>query len=142
MTLPAVPDWLSRRDGTLKPGLREYIALVVISDRPEYRLEVRLLQGSINAELGRYDKAITNYTHAIAIAPDNPLPYYAREKTYRALKQQELADVDLAKVRKLDPTGAMRPSLEQANPPGIGQASTDGADSESTGKRKTQYRHT
>ena len=45
MTLPAVPDWLSRRDGTLKPGLREYIALVVISDRPEYRLEVRPAKG-------------------------------------------------------------------------------------------------
>ena len=41
MTPPAAPDWLKQRDGTLTPGLREYIALVVISNRPEYRLEVR-----------------------------------------------------------------------------------------------------
>ena len=45
MTPPAAPDWLTQRDGTLKPGLREYIALVVISDRPEYRLEVRPAAG-------------------------------------------------------------------------------------------------
>ena len=45
MTPPAAPDWLKQRDGTLKPGLREYIALVVISDRPEYRLEVRPAAG-------------------------------------------------------------------------------------------------
>ena len=45
MTPPATPDWLKQRDGILKPGLREYIALVVISDRPEYRLEVRPAAG-------------------------------------------------------------------------------------------------
>ena len=45
MTPPAAPDWLKQRDGTLTPGLREYIALVVISNRPEYRLEVRPAQG-------------------------------------------------------------------------------------------------
>jgi len=45
MILPTAPDWLTKRDGSLKPGLREYIALVVISDRPEYRLEVRPAAG-------------------------------------------------------------------------------------------------
>ncbi len=45
MNLPAAPDWLRKRDGTLKPGLRDYIAFVVISDRPEYRLEVRPADG-------------------------------------------------------------------------------------------------
>lgn len=45
MTPPTAPDWLKQRDGTLEPGLREYIALVVISNRPEYRLEVRPAAG-------------------------------------------------------------------------------------------------
>ena len=45
MNLPTAPDWLTKRDGSLKPGLRDYIAFVVISDRPEYRLEVRPADG-------------------------------------------------------------------------------------------------
>ena len=45
MNLPTAPNWLTKRDGSLMPGLREYIAFVVISDRPEYRLEVRPADG-------------------------------------------------------------------------------------------------
>ena len=45
MELPAAPEWLTRREGALKPGLRDYIAVVMIGGRPEYRLEVRPAQG-------------------------------------------------------------------------------------------------
>lgn len=55
MTPPTAPDWLKQRDGTLKPGLREYIALVVISNRPEYRLEVRPAAGKF--------ACVVSYTH-------------------------------------------------------------------------------
>ena len=45
MALPAAPEWLTKRDGALKPGLRDYIAIVMIANRPEYRLEVRPASG-------------------------------------------------------------------------------------------------
>ena len=46
MTLPIAPEWLSRREGAIRPGLREYIAIVTIANRPEYRLEVRPAGGT------------------------------------------------------------------------------------------------
>ena len=45
MALPAAPDWLTKREGTLKPGLRGYIAFVMIANRPECRLELRPANG-------------------------------------------------------------------------------------------------
>jgi len=45
MALPAAPEWLTKRDGSLKPGLRGDIAIVMIGNRPEYRLEVRPASG-------------------------------------------------------------------------------------------------
>jgi hypothetical protein len=45
MALPAAPEWLTKREGALKPGLRDYIAIVMIANRPEYRLEVRPASG-------------------------------------------------------------------------------------------------
>jgi hypothetical protein len=45
MALPAAPDWLTKRDGALKRGLRDYVAIVTIADRPEYRLELRPANG-------------------------------------------------------------------------------------------------
>ena len=45
MTLPAVPDWLAQRDGTLKPGVRDNVLFVVVGGTPLYRLESRPAQG-------------------------------------------------------------------------------------------------
>ncbi len=45
MGVPAVPDWLSQRDGTLKPGIRDHIVFVLLSGTPQYRLEVRPAKG-------------------------------------------------------------------------------------------------
>ena len=45
MPMPTVPEWLSKRDGALAPGLRDFIAIVTISGRPEYRLESRPASG-------------------------------------------------------------------------------------------------
>ena len=45
MGVPAVPDWLSRRDGALKPGIRDHILFVVLGGTPQYRLEVRPAKG-------------------------------------------------------------------------------------------------
>ena len=41
MAATTTPDWLSKRDGLLKPGLRDYITHVMISAEPNYRVEVR-----------------------------------------------------------------------------------------------------
>lgn len=45
MALPAVPDWLQQRDGTLKPGVRDNLLFVVIGGSPLYRLEARPARG-------------------------------------------------------------------------------------------------
>ncbi len=45
MALPAVPDWLKHRDGSLEPGVREHILFVVLGGQPQYRLEVRPAKG-------------------------------------------------------------------------------------------------
>ena len=45
MALPAVPDWLTLRDGSLKPGIRDHILFVVLGGQPQYRLEVRPAKG-------------------------------------------------------------------------------------------------
>jgi len=45
MPLPNAPEWLTKRDGALAPGLRDFIAFVTISNRPEYKLESRPANG-------------------------------------------------------------------------------------------------
>ena len=32
------PEWLTRHDGTLRPGLNHYTWLVMLSNHPQYRL--------------------------------------------------------------------------------------------------------
>ena len=43
------PEWLTRRDGSLAPGLRDYITVVCLSGQPQYRLEVRPAGGTFTA---------------------------------------------------------------------------------------------
>ena len=43
--LPAAPEWLSSRDGSLERGLRDHVALVMLRGEPFYKLEVRPAQG-------------------------------------------------------------------------------------------------
>ncbi len=38
---PVSPEWLTKRDGQLRAGIRGYITLVLLSGEPVYRLEVR-----------------------------------------------------------------------------------------------------
>jgi hypothetical protein len=40
------PEWLTRRDGNLKPGNRDYITYVMLSNQPLYRLDVRPATGT------------------------------------------------------------------------------------------------
>jgi hypothetical protein len=41
MSLPAVPDWLTRHDGSLQPGLTDRTVYVLIGGAPQYRLDAR-----------------------------------------------------------------------------------------------------
>jgi hypothetical protein len=43
-TLP-VPDWLTRRDGALKPGVFPETCFVLVGGQPLYKLEVRPTAG-------------------------------------------------------------------------------------------------
>ena len=40
-----VPDWLSKRDGALKTGIRNHIRFVLIGGAPQYKLEARPATG-------------------------------------------------------------------------------------------------
>jgi|YNPBryunderm2012_1023409.scaffolds.fasta_scaffold37187_1 hypothetical protein len=51
LTGPAVPEWLKRRDGTLKPGLRETILFVMLAGQPQYKLELRPAKGQFTCEI-------------------------------------------------------------------------------------------
>ena len=45
MSVPPAPDWLTKRDGSLAPGLRPHILLVMVSQQPHFRLEARPAKG-------------------------------------------------------------------------------------------------
>ena len=48
---PTTPEWLSKRDGTLAPGLRDFITVVAIGGQPNYRLEVRPAGGQFTCSV-------------------------------------------------------------------------------------------
>ena len=52
MSLPAVPEWLRIRDGSLSPGVRPETLFVAFGGQPHYRLDVRPASG-------RYTCAVT-----------------------------------------------------------------------------------
>ena len=43
--MATAPDWLTKRDGSLTPGIRDGIVFVVLSGQPQYRLDVRPAAG-------------------------------------------------------------------------------------------------
>lgn len=43
--MPAVPDWLARRDGGFAPGVRDHVLFVTVSNKPLYKLEARPAKG-------------------------------------------------------------------------------------------------
>ena len=45
MAALTVPDWLAKRDGSLKRGLSDTVVLVMVGGQPMYRLEVRPAAG-------------------------------------------------------------------------------------------------
>ena len=53
MALPTVPEWLKRRDGVLKPGIRDSVVLVVLGGQPQYRLESRPAVGKYACEVSQ-----------------------------------------------------------------------------------------
>jgi hypothetical protein len=53
MTVTSVPapEWLTRRDGTLKLGIRPEILFVVLGGQPQYRLDIRPATGTFAASV-------------------------------------------------------------------------------------------
>jgi hypothetical protein len=74
MPLPEVPNWLEKRDGSLKPGVRDHIVLVVIGGEPLYKLEVRPAGGKHSCYVSqtnngrRLDDGTTYHDRATAFA--------------------------------------------------------------------------
>lgn len=66
------PEWLTKRDCSLKPGLRDFITLVMMGDQPQYRVEVRPAGGHFAASVTqttsgkRLDDPKLNYPDADA----------------------------------------------------------------------------
>ena len=48
---PTTPEWLTKRDGTLTPGLRDFITVVALGGQPNYRLEVRPAGGQFTCSV-------------------------------------------------------------------------------------------
>ena len=42
------PEWLTKRDGTLKPGIGAGVLFVMIGGKPLYRLDVRPVSGTFS----------------------------------------------------------------------------------------------
>ena len=70
-----VPDWLTARGGTLKPGVRPETTFVLLEGQPLYKLELRPAEGTFacavsNTVNGKRldDCAITYGTAAAALA--------------------------------------------------------------------------
>ena len=41
----SVPDWLAKRDGTLRPGVQPNMQFVLIGGAPQYKIEARPAAG-------------------------------------------------------------------------------------------------
>ncbi len=51
MPLPAIPDWLSKRDGSLSAGVGDHTVFVILGGKPQYRLDVRPAQGEFTCNV-------------------------------------------------------------------------------------------
>jgi hypothetical protein len=45
LTTVATPDWLAKRDGSLKPGVQPHMLFVLVGGAPQYKVEVRPAAG-------------------------------------------------------------------------------------------------
>jgi hypothetical protein len=39
--IPTAPEWLTRREGSLRPGLHPETVFVILAGQPQYRLDAR-----------------------------------------------------------------------------------------------------
>ncbi len=66
--MTAAPEWLTKRDGSLTPGIRPHMVFVVLGGAPQYKVEVRpaggtytaAVQQSVNGK--RLDDGTTTYS--------------------------------------------------------------------------------
>ncbi len=64
-------------------------------------------RGTVQDGLGRHDRAIADFTHAIALDPHDQVAYSNRAAEYLASDCFELAIVDLSQVIRADPANGM-----------------------------------
>jgi hypothetical protein len=69
-----IPDWLTARDGALKPGVRADTVFVMLGDQPQYKLEARPAAGTFTCAVSqtingrRLDDGATYPTKDAALA--------------------------------------------------------------------------
>lgn len=83
MTLPMAPDWLKKRGGKINPGLRDYIAVAIIGDRPEFRLELRPAGGKFCCVVSH-----TNNGKTLPAGEPQPTPDAAWSDGFDRLRRQ------------------------------------------------------
>ncbi len=71
MAVPTNPQWLTVRDGSLKPGISERILFVMLGGQPQYRLDLRPAGGQFACAVtqtvnGKRFDAATNFPTADA----------------------------------------------------------------------------
>jgi tetratricopeptide (TPR) repeat protein len=71
-------------------------------------------RGSLYADLGRYEDALTDFENAIDIAPDYAGSYYNRGKMYLHLDRTNEAERDFEKALELNLTADQRHQVEKA----------------------------
>ena len=47
--MATAPDWLTKRDGSLKPGIAPHMVFVLVGGAPQYKVEARPAVGSFIA---------------------------------------------------------------------------------------------
>ena len=75
--------------------------------------EMHVWRGSFANSAGNYDKAITEYTKAIEICPDDVIAYSLRADVYQQTGKYNLAKADLLKVIELSEEPALTRNAER-----------------------------
>lgn len=71
---------------------------------PKGRAATHKKRGLVYNEEGKYHRAITQFTKALKLAPDDAMTYNARGLTYENMNKFDRAIADYQKALKLDPT--------------------------------------
>jgi tetratricopeptide (TPR) repeat protein len=95
-------DWLRKGREEADPQIKIECFNSAIRLNPELA-EVYSYRGMAYSDLGKYDKAVSDYTKAIELNPDNPQSYNNRGWARDKLGQYDKAIADYSRAIRIDP---------------------------------------